>query len=114
MEIKRGEIYLVDLEPVRGSEQGGVRPCLVVQNNILNLNSPVTIVASITSRIKSKKFVTNVFIPGNSVGLDNDSAVLLNQIKTIDKNRIIKKIGELDIEKIKEVDSAIKISLGLD
>ncbi|KKP91777.1 MAG: hypothetical protein UR98_C0040G0039 [Parcubacteria group bacterium GW2011_GWA1_36_12] len=114
MNIKKGEIYLVNLAPVRSSEQGGIRPCLIIQNDISNSTSPLTIVAAITSRIKSKKFITNVFLPKESSGLDMESVILLNQIKTIDKRRIIKKIGILDIELMKKVDFALKISLGID
>ena len=114
MDIKRGEIYWAKLAPVRGSEQGGIRPCLVVQNDVSNANSPLTIVAAITSKIKSKKFITNVFLQENSTGLRKDSAILLNQIKTIDKTRIIKKIGNLNIGLMKKVDMAIRVSFGLD
>jgi len=114
MNVRRGEIYWVDLEPVKGSEQGGVRPCLVVQNDTSNLYSPLTIVASITSKIKSRKFATNVFLPENSAGLGKDSIILLNQLKTIDKRRIIKKVGMLDSETMRKIDFAIKISLGLE
>ncbi len=113
MNIKRGEIHLVNLAPVRGNEQGGIRPCLIIQNDVSNANSPLTIVAAITSTIKSKKFITNVFLPKESGGLDRDSAILLNQIKTIDRGRIIKKIGALDIELMKKVDFALKISLDI-
>jgi mRNA interferase MazF len=113
VEVKRGDIFLANLEPVRGSEQGGIRPCLVIQNDEGNKYSPVIIIASITSRIFEKKFLTNVFISKKDSGLSKDSTILLNQIKTIDKRRIIKKIGSLDIYLMKQVDMAIKISLGL-
>jgi len=113
MIIKRGEIFLANLEPIRGSEQGGIRPVLIIQNNISNENSPVTIMAAITSKIFSKEFPTNVFLSKSDSKLDKDSTVLLNQIRTIDKSRLIKKIGHLDQELMKEVDLAIEISLGL-
>src|SRR3989344_813989 len=114
VEIRRGEIYLVNLEPVKGSEQGGVRPVLIIQNDTSNEYSPLTIVASITSTVKSTKYITNVLIPKGHTGLDKESIVLLNQIKTIDKSRIIKKIGFLNKELMKQIDSALKISLDLD
>jgi mRNA interferase MazF len=112
--IKRGEIFLADLEPVKGREQGGIRPVLIIQNDISNKYSPVTIVASITSKINEKEFPTNVFIPKEDSGLSRDSTILLNQIKTIDKRRIIKKIGVLDLFLINKINKAIKISLALD
>ncbi|MEK6909247.1 MAG: type II toxin-antitoxin system PemK/MazF family toxin [Nanoarchaeota archaeon] len=112
--IKRGEIFLANLEPVKGSEQGGIRPVLVIQNDISNEYSPITIVAALTSKIKITKFITNIFIPKSQTGLDKDSIILLNQIKTIDKSRIIKRIGTVDNELMNKVDNAIKISLALD
>lgn len=114
MEIKRGDIVLVDLEPVIGSEQGGIRPCLIIQNNLGNLYSPTTIIAPITSKIFSKEFSTNVFLSKKDSKLEKESTILLNQIKTIDKSRIIKRISILDIEIMNRIDLAIKISLGLD
>lgn len=113
MEIKRGEILLVDFEPVKGSEQGGIRPCLVIQNEISNRFSPVTIVAAITSKVPEKEYPTNVFIPKQNSHLDKDSTIMLNQIRTIDKSRVIKKISSLDFYTMNKVDLAIKISLGL-
>ena len=114
MEIKRGDIVLVDLEPVIGSEQGGIRPCLIIQNNLGNLYSPTTIIAPITSKIFSKEFSTNVLLSKKDSKLEKESTILLNQIKTIDKSRIIKRISILDIEIMNRIDLAIKISLGLD
>jgi mRNA interferase MazF len=113
MRIIRGDIFLADLKPVKGSEQGGVRPVLVIQNNISNKYSPVTIMAAITSKIFKKEFPTNVFLPKKDSKLDKDSTVLLNQIRTIDNSRLIKKISSLDEFLMKKVDLAIKISLGL-
>jgi|SRR3989344_648335 len=114
VKISRGEIFLVNLEPVKGSEQGGVRPVLIIQNDISNEYSPLTICAAITSKVKSTKFITNLFVTKNQTGLDKDSIVLLNQIKTIDKSRIIKRIGSISKELMKEIDRALKISLDLD
>ena len=114
MEIKKGEILLVNFEPIRGSEQGRIRPALVVQNDILNKFSPLTIVLPITSRVYEKEFPTNVFISKKESPLDKDSTVLANQIRTIDKSRIIKKLGSIDRLAMSKVDMAIKISLALD
>lgn len=113
MEIKRGDILLVNFEPVRGSEQGRIRPAVIIQNNILNKLSPLTIVAPITSKSYEKEFPTNVFIKKEDSVLKRNSTILLNQIRTIDKRRIIKKLGSLDIFLMNKVDMAIKISLGL-
>lgn len=113
MEIKRGDIVLVDLEPVRGSEQGGIRPCLIIQNDKGNTYSPLTIIAPFTSKMLTKEFPTNVFVTKEESNLDKDSTVLLNQIKTIDKRRIKKVIDSLDSILMKRVDRAIKISLDL-
>jgi len=113
MKIKRGEVVLVDLEPVIGSEQGKIRPAVIIQNNLGNDYSPTTIVAPITSKIFSKEFPTNVQISSRDSGLKQDSTILLNQIRTIDKSRIIKKLKYLDIEIMKRVDLSIRISLDL-
>lgn len=111
-QIKRGEIYTVDLEPVRGSEQGKSRPCVVIQNDIGNQYAPTVIVAPLTTGSESK-FRVNVLVKAPEGGLKRDSLVLLNQIRTVDKERLGKKWGQLDTETIKLVDSAIQISLGL-
>ncbi|OIO40417.1 PemK family transcriptional regulator [Candidatus Pacearchaeota archaeon CG09_land_8_20_14_0_10_30_9] len=111
--FSKGDLVLVNLEPVKGSEQGGTRPALIIQNNILNVHSPTIIVAPITSRIYSKKYPTNVQFFSSNSGLKEKSTILLNQIRTIDKKRIIKKIGKLDEELIKEVNLAIKVSLSI-
>jgi len=113
MEIKRGDIFLANLEPIKGSEQGGVRPVLIVQNNISNKHSPVIIIAAITSKIYDKIFPTNVFISKEDSKLKVDSTVLLNQIRSIDKKRLIKRLSSLDEQLMKKVDLAIKVSLGL-
>ena len=113
MEIKRGGILLANLEPIQGSEQGGIRPVLVIQNNLSNKYSPVIIIAAITSRIFNKEFPTNVLITKGESGLKTDSTIMLNQMRTIDKNRVIKKLGFLDNFIMHKVDLAIKISLDL-
>jgi len=112
MEIKRGYIILVNLDPVIGREQGKIRPALIIQNDIGNKYSPTTIIAPITSKVFSKEFPTNVQVTRDS-GLDCDSTILLNQIRTIDKARIIRKIGKLNANLMRKVDLAIKVSLDL-
>src|SRR3989344_3089299 len=110
---RRGEIVLVNLDPVLGSEQGKTRPALIIQNDIGNEYSPTTIVAPITSKIFSKQFPTNVEIDLTNSPLKEKSTVLLNQIRTIDKSRIIKNYGRISSKKLKEVNEAIINSLGL-
>jgi len=112
--IIRGEIVLANLEPVKGSEQGGTRPVLIIQNDIGNKFSTTTIIAPITSSIMKQEYPTNVLIKKEESKLSKDSTVLLNQIKTIDKSRIIKKISLLDNFTMNKVDRAIKVSLGLE
>ena len=114
MQIKRGDIFLANLEPAKGSEQGGIRPVLIIQNDISNKHSPVTIISAITSKIFEKEYPTNVFVSKEDSKLDKDSTVLLNQIRTIDSSRLMKKIGLLDNFTMNQVDMAIKISLALD
>ena len=113
MVCRRGEIYVADLDPVVGSEQGSRRPVLIIQNDVGNQYSPTTIVAAITSQLSPKIYPTEVRVKAGNGGLDKDSAVLLNQVKTIDKIRLEKRLGELSAGMIKRVDEAIKISLGL-
>lgn len=110
--IKRGELYLADLSPVLGSEQGGTRPVLVIQNDIGNKYSPTVIVSAITSRLFKAKLPTHICLDANTFGLSKNSIILLEQIRTIDKLRLKEKIGELDKIKMKEVDRALLISLG--
>ncbi len=112
-EIKRGDLYYADLSPVIGSEQGGVRPVIVIQNNIGNKYSPTIIVAAITSQINKAKLPTHIEISANEYGLSKDSVILLEQIRTIDKKRIREKIGCLDNNMMLKVDNGIQISLGL-
>jgi mRNA interferase MazF len=114
VDVKRGDIIIVDLKHVRGSEQGGIRPSIVIQNDIGNKYSPLTIIAPITSKVFSREYPTNVFISKQDSKLDKDSTILLNQIRTIDKSRVIKKISSLSNFIIKKVDLAIKVSLDLD
>lgn len=111
--IRRGDIFYADLSPVVGSEQGGVRPVLVIQNDIGNKYSPTVIIAAITSQINKAKLPTHVEIDGNEHGLPKDSVVLLEQIRTIDKRRFIEKICRLDDEMMKKINEALMISLGL-
>ena len=114
MDIKRGEIVLVNFAPAKGSEQKGIRPSLIIQNDIFNKYSPTTIVAPITSRIFKKEYPTNVLIKREDSKLNLDSTILLNQIKTIDKRRIIKKISSLESFTLNKVNRAIKVSLSVD
>jgi mRNA interferase MazF len=110
---KRGEIYLVNFDPTIGSEIKKTRPALVVQNDVSNEFSPITIVAAITSKYDNKLYPTEILIKKNEAGLTQDSVVLLNQIRSIDRQRLIKRIGKIDEIKIRRIDTAIKISLGL-
>jgi mRNA interferase MazF len=109
--LRRGDIWLVNFNPARGSEQKGIRPALIIQNDIGNEVSPVTIVAALSSVIKT--YPINVEIKPAESGLEKDSVVKLNQIRTIDKERLIKRLGRLSSPKLKEVDSALMLSLGL-
>jgi mRNA interferase MazF len=110
-EIKRGELWICDLNPVRGSEQGGVRPCLVIQNNRGNKYSPTVIVAAITSQ-KKKPLPTHVYIDTDS--LPYRSVVLLEQIRTVDKSRLLNYSGRISDAQMKMVEHAIDVSLGKD
>lgn len=111
--MRRGEIYLANLNPVIGSEQGGTRPVLVIQNDVGNRYSPTTIVAAITSRIRKAKLPTHVEISGARYHLDRDSVILLEQIRTVDKLRLKERVAELDEESMAKVNEALTISLGL-
>ena len=110
-EIKRGELYYADLSPVIGSEQGGVRPVLIVQNDVGNKYSPTVIVAAITSQINKAKIPTHIEL-STEYGLSKDSVLLLEQIRTLDKRRLKEKIGILDDKRMKDVNTALLISLG--
>ena len=111
-DIRRGEIYYADLSPVVGSEQGGVRPIVVLQNNVGNRFSPTVIVAAITSQIGKAKIPTHIELPSSKYYLPKDSVVLLEQIRTIDKTRLKQRVSELDNGKMEEINRAILISLG--
>ncbi len=111
--IKRGDIFYADLSPVIGSEQGGVRPVLVIQNDVGNKYSPTIIIAAITSQMKKAKLPTHIEIDAGSFGLIKDSVLLLEQIRTIDRKRIRDKIGKCDRGFMTKVDRAIGISVGI-
>lgn len=113
MQIKRGDIFYADLSPVVGSEQGGVRPILIVQNDIGNKYSPTVIVAAITSRLTKAKLPTHIELPRQEYNLEKDSVVLLEQIRTLDKTRLKDYISTLSSQKMQEVNRAILISLGV-
>ena len=112
MNIKRGDIYYADLSPVVGSEQGGLRPVLIVQNDVGNRYSPTVIAAAITSQLNKAKLPTHIELSANEFGLLKDSVILLEQIRTLDKRRIKEKIGELSPLKMQKVNTALLISLG--
>jgi len=112
MIIKRGELYYADLSPVLGSEQGGVRPVLILQNDIGNKYSPTVIVSAITSKLYKAKLPTHINLDAENFGLSKDSIILLEQIRTIDKQRLKEKIGTLSNNKMQEVNNALLISLG--
>jgi len=112
--MQRGDIYFADLRPVVGSEQGGVRPVLIVQNDTGNKHSPTVIVAAITSKLMKTKLPTHISLPaGGNMGLPKDSVVLLEQIRTLDKTRLKEKIGHVDENLMEEANNAIAISFGL-
>ena len=111
--IKRGDIYFADLSPVVGSEQGGVRPVLIVQNDVGNRHSPTVIAAAITSQLNKARLPTHIEITGKTFGLSRNSVVLLEQIRTIDKKRLREKMGYLDGGIMERVDEALAVSFGL-
>ena len=113
MVIKRGDVYYADLRPVVGSEQGGVRPVLIIQNDIGNRHSPTVICAAITSRMNKAKLPTHIELTGRNVGLTKDSVVLLEQIRTLDKRRLRERMGRVDGELMERIDAAIAVSFGL-
>ncbi|MBQ7828365.1 MAG: type II toxin-antitoxin system PemK/MazF family toxin [Clostridia bacterium] len=113
MNVRRGDIYYADLSPVVGSEQGGLRPVLIVQNDVGNKHSPTVIAAAITSRMSKTRLPTHIDVYANKVGLAKDSVILLEQIRTIDKKRLKEKMGHLDDSLMREVDDAISVSFGL-
>lgn len=113
MTIRRGDIFYADLSPVVGSEQGGVRPVLIVQNDVGNRYSPTVIAAAITSKLGKAKLPTHIDVYADRVGLARDSVILLEQIRTIDKKRLGEKMGHLDDAVMRAVDTAITVSFGL-
>ncbi|MFH1751729.1 MAG: type II toxin-antitoxin system PemK/MazF family toxin [archaeon] len=115
MNIRRGDVLLVDFDPVKGSKQGKIRPCLVIQNDLGNKFSNTTIVVPISSKLPSKNYPTNVFISSGEAGLKKEGIIKCSQITTISvKHRVIKKIGFLDNELMKLVNNSLKISLSLE
>lgn len=112
--IKRGELYYADLSPVVGSEQGGVRPVLVVQNDVGNKYSPTVIAAAVTSKLDKARLPTHIELSKESFGLTHDSVVLLEQIRTLDKRRLKERIGSLPPNLMKRVGLALMISLGFE
>ncbi|MBO4992613.1 MAG: type II toxin-antitoxin system PemK/MazF family toxin [Firmicutes bacterium] len=113
MVVKKGDIFFADLSPVIGSEQGGVRPVVVIQNDVGNKYSPTVIVAAITSQINKAKLPTHVEIRAGEHGLNKDSVVLLEQLRTVDKRRLKERIGRMDADAMEKVNEALVISLGI-
>lgn len=113
MIVKRGDVFYADLSPVIGSEQGGVRPVLVVQNDVGNKYSPTIIISAITSQINKAKLPTHIEISASEFGLNKDSVVLLEQIRTVDKRRLRDKIGHFDDELMEKVNEGLLVSFGL-
>jgi len=111
--LRRGDVFYADLSPVVGSEQGGIRPVLIVQNDVGNKYSPTVIVAAITSQINKAKLPTHIELVGEDYGLSKDSVILLEQVRTLDKRRLKERIGHLDDDKMELVNTALLISLGL-
>ena len=111
--VKRGDIYFADLSPVVGSEQGGMRPVLIVQNDTGNRHSPTVIAAAITSQMGKAKLPTHINLSARGCGLSRDSIILLEQIRTIDKSRLRERMGKLDKNTMSAVDSALAVSFGL-
>lgn len=113
MTVKRGDIYYADLSPVVGSEQGGIRPVLIVQNDVGNKFSPTVIAAAITSQRDKTNLPTHIRVDANGCGLSKDSIVLLEQVRTIDKQRLKEKMGSLDSGSMNRIDRALSVSFGL-
>ncbi|HIY09594.1 MAG TPA: type II toxin-antitoxin system PemK/MazF family toxin [Firmicutes bacterium] len=113
MTVKRGEIYYADLSPVVGSEQGGIRPVLIVQNDLGNRYSPTVIAAAITSQRDKSKLPTHIELSSRSCGLSRDSVVLLEQVRTLDKRRLKERMGRLDEDAMAKIDRALSVSFGL-
>ncbi len=114
MQIKRGDMFYADLSPVIGSEQGGIRPVLIIQNDLGNKYSPTVIAAAITSQTNKTKLPTHIEIDGENQGLKNNSVILTEQIRTIDKSRLKEKIGHIEDERtLNKINNAIGVSFGL-
>ena len=113
MIVHRGDIYYADLSPVVGSEQGGIRPVLIVQNDVGNRFSPTVIAAAITSQRTKASLPTHILVNAQTTGLSKDSIVLLEQVRTIDKHRLKERMGSLDNHSMNEVDKALSVSFGL-
>ena len=111
--VRRGDIYYADLSPVVGSEQGGVRPVLIVQNDTGNRHSPTVIAAAITSQMGKAKLPTHIELQAMRYGLPKESVILLEQVRTLDKRRLKEKMGDLDLESMNRVDHALSVSFGL-
>ena len=112
--VKRGDIYYADLSPVVGSEQGGLRPVLIIQNDVGNKYSPTVIAAAITSKLSKSKMPTHIDVYADKFGLAKDSVILLEQIRTIDKKRLKEKMGHLDVAVMQQVNDALAVSFGLE
>ena len=113
MQVSRGDIYYADLSPVVGSEQGGLRPVLIIQNDVGNRYSPTVIAAAITSQMGKAELPTHIELTSRTTGLNRDSVILLEQIRTIDKSRLRERMGKLDKGTMSAVDSALAVSFGL-
>lgn len=111
--VRRGDIFYADLSPVVGSEQGGTRPVLIVQNDTGNRHSPTVIAAAITSQVGKARLPTHITVPGSEAGLSKDSVILLEQIRTLDKRRLREHMGRLSDEQMSRVDQALEVSFGL-
>lgn len=115
MNIKRGDMFYADLSPVVGSEQGGIRPVIIIQNDLGNKHSPTVIAAAITSQLGKTKLPTHIEIGSQDVGLKTNSVVLAEQVRTIDKSRLKEKIGHIDDENLmKKINNALELSIGLE
>ena len=114
MTVRRGDIFYADLSPVVGSEQGGIRPVVIVQNDVGNKHSPTVIAAAITSRVDKTKLPTHIEVMADRFGLAKNSVILLEQVRTIDKKRLKEKMGHLEDETMEKVNNAISVSFGLE
>ena len=113
MVIKRGDIFYADLRPVVGSEQGGIRPVLIIQNDVGNRHSPTVICAAITSKMNKAKLPTHIEIDASAYGIEKDSVILLEQLRTIDKKRLSDRLGQISAKDMHQIEYAMNISLGM-